>query len=66
MDICDKICALNVIDLLQLMKLYQSRVGITDDMLASRKGGGGGGGGGNILVIYMDCSYINISDSLLS
>jgi hypothetical protein len=61
MDICDKICALNVIDLLQLMKLYQSRVGITDDMLASRKGGGGGGGGGKFLGMFLEPPYINIS-----
>jgi hypothetical protein len=65
MDICDKICALNVIDLLQLMKLYQSRVGITDDMLASRKGGGGGGGGGKLPGMFLEFPYINISHSLL-
>eukprot|EP00953_Heterococcus_sp_UTEX-ZZ885_P006318 3868-Heterococcus_DN1.PRE.1 len=57
MDICDKICALNVIDLLQLMKLYQSRVGITDDMLASRKGGGGGGGGVYLCTTMSDICY---------
>jgi hypothetical protein len=60
MDICDKICALNVIDLLQLMKLYQSRVGITDDMLASRRGGGGGGAGGNVLGTPLEYSCMNI------
>ncbi len=39
--------ALNVIEMAQLIKLYQERTGITDDMIAGSGGGGGGGIGGN-------------------
>ncbi len=36
--------ALNVIEMAQLIKLYQEHTGITDDMIAGSGGGGGGGG----------------------
>ncbi len=36
--------ALNVIEMAQLIKLYQERTGITDDMIAGTGGGIGGGG----------------------
>ncbi len=36
--------ALNVVEMAQLIKLYQERTGITDDMIAGSGGGGGRSG----------------------
>lgn len=46
MDICDKICALNALDLVQLIHLYRKRTGITEEMLAENSGPAAGGGAG--------------------
>ncbi len=40
--------ALNVIEMSQLIKLYQERTGITDDMIAGTGGGIGGAGGSEV------------------
>eukprot|EP00611_Tribonema_gayanum_P023749 TRINITY_DN506_c0_g1_i1.p2 TRINITY_DN506_c0_g1~~TRINITY_DN506_c0_g1_i1.p2 ORF type:complete len:193 (-),score=61.06 TRINITY_DN506_c0_g1_i1:1670-2248(-) len=46
MDLCDRLTALNMIDLKQFINLYQKKTGITEDMVSANMLGGGGGGGG--------------------
>ena len=43
--LCDEVLALNIIELTTLTRLFQEKVGLTDDVLFAGMGGGGGGGG---------------------